>query len=370
MAQGFASIARNIAGCADRLSRADIPFYLLPALMALLIAGTLAQRDMGLYGAHKMFFASFVFFVGPLPLPGGYSLIGLLGASLLLKFLLHSEWAPAKAGINLAHLGVLVLLLGGLLTALLARESYMIIAEGQQTPYIYDYQRRTLFVFKDDFLQREFDFAELKPGFEAPGLDLVLQIKESCANCAITKREAGAKTARGMAQFMQLGDTPPKKEPEENLSGVTFEITGLNAVQNGLYIAFEAMPKPIELQSGGHNYKIVFGKAQNMLPFSLRLDDFQRKTHPGTDQASAFSSDITIIDGGVEWPARIEMNKPLRYKGYTFFQSSFEQRPDGEASILSVVENRGRLFPYIGTALLAAGLILHLVITLRMRGGS
>jgi len=44
------------------------------------------------------------------------------------------------------------------------------------------------------------------------------------------------------------------------------------------------------------------------------------------------------------------MNKPLRYKGYTFFQSAYERDQSGEEiTILAVVENKGRIFPYLGT---------------------
>jgi hypothetical protein len=63
------------------------------------------------------------------------------------------------------------------------------------------------------------------------------------------------------------------------------------------------------------------------------------------------------------------MNEPLRYKGYTFYQSSFSLRPDGEYSVLSVVRNKGRVFPYLASLLIFAGLLLHLVIRLRERNG-
>ena len=41
-----------------------------------LTAGTLAQKWLGLYAAQKIFFASFIIWVGPIPLPGGYTLTG------------------------------------------------------------------------------------------------------------------------------------------------------------------------------------------------------------------------------------------------------------------------------------------------------
>lgn len=356
-----------------RLTKADIIFYLLPLIMINLAAGTLAQRSLGLYAAQKMFFSTFVTWIGPapfsVPLPGGYALTGFLAACLLLKFLLDSPWRLSRAGINLAHLGALVLLFGGLLTSLGAREGYMLLAEGDASPYVYNYRQRQLYIFENDALLRAVNFEAAAPGRTQGGLPFTLTFDDRCENCSIAERAKtpGGKPHRGMAQFMALGKKPSEKDPEENLGGVTFEIAGLGKKQDGVYIAIEGMPRPIEFSKNGKNYKIIFGKEQRRLPFSIGLKDFQKDTHPGTAMASGYSSSVVIADGGIEWPAHIEMNRPLRYKGYTFYQSSFGEGPDKDISVLSVVENKGRIFPYIGTGLLALGLLLHLVLRARER---
>lgn len=358
-----------------RLARADMPFYLLPPLMLLLIAGTVAQKDLGIYEAQQLYFSSVILWIGPLPLPGGYTLMALLTLCLALKFLLDSAWTWKKAGINLTHLGVLVLMIGGLFTALTAREGFMVIPEGQETPYVYDYFDRRLFVFTDDALTQSIDIARLTAAqaIAPKALPFTLQLLSSCENCAIAKREEmpqgyETETLRGMARFMALEPKPPEKEAEANLFGLTLEISELaDEAQNGVYIAFDGMPKPIEIAAGGKTYKIIAGKDQRALPFSIKLIDFVKESYPGLDKAKAYSADIVVIDGGVEWPARIEMNAPLRYKGYSFYQSSFERTEDSETTILAVVENKGRLFPYLGTLIIAAGLLLHLVLLARTR---
>ena len=58
------------------------------------------------------------------------------------------------------------------------------------------------------------------------------------------------------------------------------------------------------------------------------------------------------------------MNEPLRYKGYTFFQSSFIEGPEGETTVLAVVKNYGRLFPYISSIIMCIGLLFHLSLKL------
>lgn len=352
-----------------RLAEADMVFWLMPPLMILLTAGTLAQRWMGLWPAMDMFFGSFIIWAGPLPLPGAYILLGLLSLNLTFKFLLKSEWKWNRAGIILSHLGALILLIGGLLTAMTARESYMLIPEGSETPYIYSYTNRSLVLFEGKTAILNLPFSRIQHA-DFPPLPFEIKLRRACENCEILKRAETPEydeTApyQSMAAFMALKDKPLEPQPESNLTGFEFEISGSNA--DGIYIAFDGMPKPLEVSADGKNYTLIFGKSQHRLPFSIKLEDFVKDSYGGTDMARNYRSDIILKDGDLEWPARIEMNKPLRYKGYTFFQSSFEQGPDFEATILAVVENKGRLMPYIGTGILTLGLLMHLLVTVYNR---
>lgn len=361
-------IAFRIRAGLARLARADTVFYLLPALMILLTAGTLAQRWMGLYAAHRMFFASFVFWAGPVPLPGGFTLLAALGAGLALKLALKSVWSLRRSGIILTHMGALVLLAGGLATALSARESFMLISEGGESAFIYDYNARSLKVFEGERELVRFPYARIER-WDTGALPFRLGVAGWCDNCSIVRREetedfSPEASYRGMARFMALRSAPPEKEPEANLSGLSFTIDGAGKAQDGLYLAFDGMPEPVVLEKDGRRYTIVFGKDQRRLPFSIALEDFRKTVYGGTAMASAYHSDVIVRDGAMAWPVRIEMNKPLRYRGYTFYQSSFEEgaADEEDVTILAVVENKGRLFPYIGTLVIGAGLLLHLFI--------
>ena len=76
--------------------------------------------------------------------------------------------------------------------------------------------------------------------------------------------------------------------------------------------------------------------------------------------ARSFSSRVRLEDGDVDREVLISMNKPLRYQGYTFYQSSYRDLPGGrETSTLAVVKNYGRLMPYIATAVTVIGMIIH-----------
>jgi len=359
----------RIKKAALRLAEADMVFWLMPPLIVLLIIGTVTQRWIGLYEAHHTFFASFIIWAGPVPLPGGYILLGLLTANLTAKFLLKSEWSAKKSGIILSHLGALILLIGGLVTSIMAEERYMVLPEGGETPFIYHYTKRNLMIFEGKEEQsREImrmPYAQIKD-WNTGDLPFKIDITFTCDNCEILKREETPdfdenKSYGGMAQFMALKDKPSEKEPEANLTGFEFTITGSD--QDGHYLAFDGMPKPIEISANGSNYALIFGKDQSALPFSVKLIDFVKDKYEATSMARGYHSDIIIKDGETEWETRIEMNKPLRYKGYTLFQSSYDQSQNGEISILSIVKNDGWLFPYIGTIVLGFGLLIHIIIT-------
>ena len=57
--------------------------------------------------------------------------------------------------------------------------------------------------------------------------------------------------------------------------------------------------------------------------------------------------------------ALVEMNQPLRYQGYTFYQASYADLEGGaELSTFAVTRNHGRLIPYVATALTVLGLVM------------
>ena len=69
---------------------------------------------------------------------------------------------------------------------------------------------------------------------------------------------------------------------------------------------------------------------------------------------------MEIESGGLRREALISMNRPLRFRGYTFYQSAYgEDDQHGASSTFAVVKNAGRWLPYISSALIFLGLVLH-----------
>lgn len=231
-----------------RLGRPDILFWTLPWLMFLVFVGTIGQKEIGLHDAQAKFFSSFYWTWSFIPLPGGMLTLIVMSVNMMAKFLFLSPWSRGTIGINISHLSIIVLLVGGLITSLTMSEGFIALKYGQT--------KNEIMAFADDKAQ---------------------------------------------------------------------------------------------------------GVMSN-LPFYIKLNRFQRDVYPGTNMPRDYQSRVTIIDGDVEWPAIIAMNEPLRYRGYTFYQSSTAVTKDGaEFSILSVVENKGMVFPYISGVLMLIGLAYQVI---------
>ncbi|MFC4686652.1 c-type cytochrome biogenesis protein CcsB [Epilithonimonas pallida] len=94
-------------------------------------------------------------------------------------------------------------------------------------------------------------------------------------------------------------------------------------------------------------------------PFALKLEKFVMETYPGSSSPSAYESHVRIVDEGKETPYNIYMNHVLNYKGYRFFQASFD--PDRKGTVLSVNHDFwGTLISYIGYAFLFLGMFVTL----------
>lgn len=337
--------------------------------MVLLIAGTLAQKYMGIYEAQQMFFSSWIFFWGFVPLPGGFLTLSIISLSLSIKFIFYSPWSWKRSGIILSHLGVLLLLLGGLITARYSEETFMVIPEGESLNATSLYRERVVTLKKNDQDISQIDFNDLQTGdLFSNHLPFSLTADFICQNCTMSfQDEDKAKKAHGLAQKVELISAPLEKENEGNLGGLM--ITAKETNLDGHHLLMESVSDTLTFIDKKDTYTLKIGRVQKPLPFSIELIDFRRITYPGSDKAKSFESDIVIKDADVEWPVTIRMNEPARYKGYTFFQSSFVQRPGQEITVLNVVHNIGQIFPYISSVIIFIGLALHTGVRSRKKKG-
>lgn len=355
------NIAKKISGI---LSKPIIMHYIMPALIIYLVIGTVAQKYIGLYEATKIFFASPILWLGLIPLPGFPVLISLLFFNLAFKIMFKSPWNIKNSGIIITHIGAMLLLLGGLFTALFSNEGYIDLAKGQKKVFVTDYHKRIFAILDQSGKEIQiFEHEGLKSGdiITIDNTPIKLKIITSCRNCKIEKRTGDNSGYFGMAKHMVLSNNKLKKLNEENMAGLVFEVSKSDK-DNGIYQVLENVPKLPKVISNGNIYQLILRKEQRKLPFSIELIEFKREMHPGTSMAKAYSSRVRIYDGNSQWESLISMNDPLRYKGYTFFQSSFIATPSGDISVLAVVWNAGRTFPYISGILMSIGIIIHLFV--------
>lgn len=116
----------------------------------------------------------------------------------------------------------------------------------------------------------------------------------------------------------------------------------------------------MHIREGQKSNTFTIENKQIVLPFFVELNDFTLKRYPGSRAPSEFNSDVTVIneENAEKFETKIYMNNTLTYKGFKFFQTSYDE--DEKGTFLSVNKDPGVLITYIGYALLFLGLILTL----------
>ncbi len=119
--------------------------------------------------------------------------------------------------------------------------------------------------------------------------------------------------------------------------------------------------EPFNAVIGNSNVEFTYGADPIYLPFALRLTDFQMEKYPGSESPASFASELVLLDQerNVTRNVRVFMNNTLNYRGFKFFQSSYDQ--DEAGTVLSVnADELGTNVTYLGYSLLALGFVLAL----------
>ena len=111
------------------------------------------------------------------------------------------------------------------------------------------------------------------------------------------------------------------------------------------------------------NFRMLYGSNTLETPFHIKLKDFQLEKYPGSESAASYASEVTVISPEKTFDYRIFMNHILDFKGYKFFQSSYEITEEYEETHLSVNHDFwGTWITYVGYFLLYFGLICILFV--------
>ena len=137
-------------------------------------------------------------------------------------------------------------------------------------------------------------------------------------------------------------------------NAVLAELCFQNICQD-LYLFEGANPASVMINE--RKFFASFGKEEFLLPFSVHLNDFLLDRYEGSNSPKSYASDISVKAD--DFKTIISMNNVLDYKGFRFFQSSYDK--DELGSILSVNKDPGKVPTYAGYFLLILGLLLNIL---------
>jgi ResB-like family len=393
---------------------------LLAFAIVLVFVGTLAQVDEGLYNAQARYFRQWLIFgldlFGhkiPLILPGGYLIGTMLLLNLVCAHIYRFQLSIKKIGIQLAHAGVILLLLGQLTTDMLAHESQISFAEGQTKSFAESPLNYELVFTSANGANSEQVVAI--PGkllarggeIQSQNLPFTIRVKSYWKNSepqfrAPMMQNGPPLTTNGVALDFDFHPAAEVKTMDDkNVPTAEIEIADANGSLGDWIVSdwtaddtmISALRQSYEQQlgadmaqkivadlthpqfifAGGKKFTFALRPQRIYFPFSLTLLKATHTVYEGTDIPKDFRSRVQLQNPqtGENREVEISMNHPLRYDGLTFYQYQMDA---GEAaaqagrvpsSVLQVVHNPSWLTPYIGCAMVAAGLVtqfmFHLV---------
>ncbi|MCW5552611.1 MAG: cytochrome c biogenesis protein ResB [Verrucomicrobiae bacterium] len=365
-----------------------LTIVLLSLGMILVFWGTLAQVTLGLYKAQNDFFRSFFVFWSPegsdwqIPIfPGGYLIGGLLLINLLAAHTRYYRPSKKKIGIVFIHFGVVLLLVGQLLTDFLSVESTLHLREGETKNYSEASRSFELAVVDvtDRDLEKQVAISHRRLSkqdeIKHPELPFTLKATTFFANSELKQREEPGfqpvKGVKGIGEGVWMRELPHETMMDRrDVPTAVVEISGPEGSPQS-YLASAHIARPQSFQYGDRTYEISMRPVRYYKPFSMHLLEFTHDRYPGTQIPKNFSSRVILNrpETGEKREVLIYMNNPLRYWGETYYQSSFDT--DDQGSYLQVVRNPSWLTPYFSCVLVSIGLtiqfLMHLVPFLKRR---
>lgn len=363
---------RRLKVAVDFLGSYALSCILFLLLLVLTFLGTVEQIESGLYEVQQRYFQSLVvvhwlFGALPVPLPGAFLLLGVLLVNLVIGGIVRARRDWTRWGVLAAHIGIVVLLAGGFAKFLYAETGHLTLFEGEQANQFesyYDWEAVLAAHSEDEaveYLIPEGQLAALSPGGEVtythPDLPFRVRFTNHLRN-GRPRLESGAVEMHAVAL---------ERGPEYRLPAVQVHVAeGGDVIAEDWLWGGQRMP--LVFESDGQTWTIDLRRKQTQLPFTVALRDFTVERHPGTHLPKSFVSEVTRIENGVREEVTISMNKPMRHRGYTLYQSGWgpQDAAPGERlyTVLAVSHNPVERWPLYASVIIMLGLIYHFVVKL------
>lgn len=373
-----------------------ITVFLFALAMIIVFWGTLAQTDNGVWTVVNKYFRSFYVWVplkvvcfnaindtkNAIPFPGGWLIGAAMFANLLAAHAVRFKVSWGRSGIFLIHAGIIVMMVGELITGIYAIEGSIVIPVGQSSNTVIHPRESELAIVrsvkdnpkKDDVVTIPSRFLTPGAAIEHPEVPFKIQVVEYMTNSKLLIRK-NTKATRGFGKEHLAVEEPEVSGVDPNQRHDTpsayLKLTSRDGADLGTWL-FSTHPGAdvqwIKLEKDGEPFQVALRFKQQTRDFTFHLTKFTHDVYPGTNTPKDFHSYITILDPLEKEDRKVEiyMNAPLYYRGETFYQQSWTTDFEGKANgtVLQVVRNPGWLLPYLSCGIVGFGMLIHFGLTL------
>lgn len=287
----------------------------------------------------------------------------LLVVNLIGQVIAYKLYKKAKLTVFIFHVAFIVMIAGAAITRYFGYEGSIHIRQGEEENKCFSTAKYIGYSIKDEkgallaenstkytFTPRTAE--NYKSSVNIGGDKYEVVLTQIIPNAERSQSAEGVETA--------VGINPAEKETGQN--AFIFNLTGGGKPVTATLWDMENQNRAtVSLDINGKNIELFYGSKITLLPYSIRLNKFILERYPGSNSPSGYKSDVVLVDKAEnsEKPFMIFMNNILKYKGYRFYQSSFDQ--DEMGTVLSVNhDNAGMLVSYTGYALLFLFIILSI----------
>lgn len=376
----------------DFFSSLGLATVLILLLGLLTWFATLEQVDFGLYPTLEKYFSYKKVFVFPElngktlpPLLGGYWTCALLLVNLTLGGIIRMRKGWKTAGVLMAHFGIIFMVAAGGVAQVFEERGVMVLNEGETADFAEDLTQTTIEIaeVKDGkitgpvHLVADKHYRDLELGstrlVKLPDLPFDLMLNGYSQNGRpISANTMAPPNGEPICDGWFILSQKPNLETERDTPSLYAKIAGRDGVKSAPFILSSFSYQPLTIEQGGKTYIIRLSKRIHPVPFKVRLDKAIAVYHPNTNRPKAFESFITRLDGSAGAKVHIEMNKPMRHAGFTFFQrtmspSQMKGPMAGGGKMNSgfeVVRNPSDKWPEYSLHIVWIGLAVHFLISL------
>jgi cytochrome c-type biogenesis protein CcsB len=317
-------------------------------------AATIIENDFGSSAAYSMVYNT-----------GWFELIlFLLAVNLIGRLIILKLYRREKLAVALFHFSFIIMIIGAGITRYFGWEGSIHIREGEEQNRCFSTEKFIEYSVRD----ASGKITETKTDKYSMTSVSADNYKKNIKINGKTYELVLSKIIPNAVEVNAVGDAPKAvavNPTEQNTGQNAFIFHLVNGGESATVYLWDRESEKIAsgtCKVEGETVEVSYGSMSTELPFSIKLNDFILERYPGSSSPSGYKSDVVLIDkaANIQKPYVIFMNNILKYKGYRFYQSSYDQ--DEKGTILSVNHDMaGMLVTYTGYGLLFLFIILALL---------